>query len=110
MIMSAFSKANFPSTSFDFEDSTRGEVLKLTKVVVRFMFLYGADYSDKETQTSSNNCAKLFLSGCEYCISNSSNVSNLSNTVPNSFGIGNKVLLGTFDYTNSDNLLTCMNR
>ena len=61
-IMSAFSKANFPSTSFDFEDSTRGEVLKLTKVVVRFMFLYGADYSDKETQTSSNNRAKLFLS------------------------------------------------
>ena len=28
MIMSAFSKANFPSTSFDFEDSTRGEILK----------------------------------------------------------------------------------
>ena len=38
-------------------------------------------------------------SGCEYCISSSCNLSNLSNTVPNSFGISNKVLLGTSDYT-----------
>ena len=33
-----------------------------------------------------------------------------SNTVPNSFGISNKVLLGTSDWINSDNLLPCVNR
>ena len=32
-----------------------------------------------------------FASACEYCISSSSNVPNLSNTVPNSLGISNKV-------------------
>ena len=36
-------------------------VVLWTKVVIEFMFLYGADSSDKETQTASNNCAKLFL-------------------------------------------------
>ena len=55
-----------------------------------------------------------FASACKYCISSSSNVSNLwtpnSNTVPNSFGISNKVLLGTSDWINSDNLLPCVNR
>ena len=42
-------------------------------------------------------CEIVSRSGCEYCISSSSNLSNLSNTVPNSFGISNKVLLGTSD-------------
>ena len=55
-----------------------------------------------------------FASAYEYCVSSSSNVSNLwttsSNTVPNSFGISNKVLLGRCDWINSDNLLACMNR
>ena len=32
-----------------------------------------------------------FASACEYCISSFSNVPNLSNTVPNSLGISNKV-------------------
>ena len=31
-----------------------------------------------------------------------------SNTVPNSFGISNKVLLGTSGWINSDNLLPCV--
>ena len=30
--------------------------------MVGFIFLYGADCSDKETQTVSNNRAKLFIS------------------------------------------------
>ena len=65
--------------------------------------------------SASNNLLCEFVSrSCEYCISSSSNVSNLwtpnSNTVPNSFGISNKVLLGTSDWINSDNLLPCMNR
>ena len=42
-----------------------------------------------------------FASACEYCIYSSSKVSKRwtpnSNTVPNSFGIGNKMLLGTSD-------------
>ena len=37
-------------------------VVLWTKVVVEFMFLYGVDCSDEETQTASNNRAKLFLS------------------------------------------------
>ena len=32
-----------------------------------------------------------FASACEYCISSSSNVPNIPNTVPNSLGISNKV-------------------
>ena len=32
-----------------------------------------------------------FANACEYCIFSSSNVPNLSNTVPNSLGISNKV-------------------
>ena len=43
-----------------------------------------------------------FASSCEYYISSSSNVPNLSNhAVPNSLGISNKVLLGTSDRINS---------
>ena len=42
-------------------------------------------------------CELVSRSSCEYCISKSSNLSNLSNTVLNSFGISNKVLLGTSD-------------
>ena len=46
--------------------------------------------------SASNNllCEIVSRSGCKYCISTSS---NLSNTVPNSFGISNKVLIGTSD-------------
>ena len=42
-------------------------------------------------------CEFVSRSSCEYCISRSSNLSDLSNTVLNSFGISNKVLPGTCD-------------
>ena len=42
-------------------------------------------------------CKIISCSGCEYYISSSSNLSSLSNTVLNSFGISNKVLLDMYE-------------
>ena len=65
-------------------------VVLYTKVVVEFMLL----------------CEIVSRSGREYCISSSSNLSNLSDIVPNLFGISKKVLPGTSDLINSDSFNT----
>ena len=44
---------------------------------------------DKNVSASNNLlCEVVARSGCEYCISSSFNVSNLSNTVPKELGLG----------------------
>ena len=82
-------------------------VVLWTKVLVEFVSIERIAVIKKRKQnamrvtlnvSASNNllCAIVSRSGCEYFIS-SYYLSNLLNTVPNSFGISYKVLLGTSD-------------
>ena len=87
-------------------------VVLWTKVVVEFIERIAAIKKRENTgkqnamrvalnESASNNplCEIVsrygFASACEHCTSSSSNLSNLPNTVPNSFGISNKLLLDT---------------
>ena len=68
--------------------------------MVEFICFYRADVMRVDLNVSASNnllCEIVSRSGGEYCISSSSDLSNVSNSVPNSFGISSKELLRTSD-------------